>query len=173
MNDSNLELIGKSKNGVNVAYDPVRSHAAMHFEANPQLKSLVAEAVRGMDLDGEVVKTHIDMGRTVGVRDVVETDDTDEIVYGMRKNCEDDGLVPFTKTREGTPCPFVALHLVPQQDNSYVLSSAWVGTFDNDDEPFPSSPNATENSIDYWNRHAFVYGSQEIVPGTETTACPW
>ena len=162
----------KSKNGVTVTYDPINSHAATHLEDTPQLKDLVTEVVSSIDLNGQEVAQHFDLGRVVGVCDVVMVDDSDEVVYGVRKNRDDDGLVPFTKIRRGDPCPYVAIHLIPQADKTYILSSTWIGTFD-DDEPFPQSANANERSVDFWNRHAFVYGSQEIVAGTETTIKPW
>jgi hypothetical protein len=168
-----LELIANSKNGIAVFYDPVYSHAATHVEDTPQLKELVSEIIQGLELQGQKIATHIDMGRIVGTTDVVETNDSDEIVYGMRKNRSDDGLVPFTKSREGEPCQYVAVQLEPQQDGSYILASAWIGTFGDDDEPFPQSPDATERSINFWDKHAFVYGSQEIVEGTETQLRPW
>jgi len=113
------------------------------------------------------------MGSPVGTCDVVKVDASDEIVYGVRKNRDEDGLVPFTKTRRGEPCPYVAVHLVPQPDKTYALLSTWIGTFGGDDEPFPQAPDANERSKDYWDKHAFVYGSQEIVQGTETSECPW
>jgi len=113
-----------------------------------------------------------DMGRTVGTSDVVEVDESDEIVYGNRKNRDDDGLVPFVKTRQAQPSPFVSVYLVPQPDETYELSSAWIGTY-GDDEPFPGSVYANEKSADYWHHHAFVYGIQEIVEGTETLISPW
>ena len=60
-----------------------------------------------------------------------------------------------------------------QDDGSYVLSSTWIGTFSGDDEPFPNAPGATEQSKDFWSKRAFVYGSQEIQAGTETSERPW
>jgi hypothetical protein len=167
------KLLYKSKNGVSVTYDPVHSHAATHLKDTPQLAILVAEVVGNMDLTGQEVAKHVDLGRVVGTCDVVAVDETDEIVYGVRKNRDDDGLVPFTKTREAEPCPYVAVHLLPQEDGTYILSSAWIGTFDDDDEPFPQSPNATNRSAEYWKHFAFVYGSQEMIPGTQTTSRPW
>ena len=167
------QLVGKSKNGVSVVYDPVNSNAATHFEDTPQLKELVTEALKNIELTGQKVAEAVDMGRVVGTSDVVDVDSSDEIVYGVRKNRDGDGLVPFTKTRQGKPCSLVAIHLVPQANSSYVLSSAWIGPFNDDDEPFPQSANATEGSIDFWDKHAFVYGSQEIVNGSETTIRPW
>lgn len=163
----------KSKNGVTATYDPIHSHAATHLQDTPELKDLVIEVVASLNLTGQKIARHFDLGRIVGTTDVVAVDDTDEMVYGMRKNREDDGLVPFTKTRRAKPCSYVTIQLAPQNDGTYELTSAWIGTFDDDDEPFPQSPNATERSVEYWRHWAFVYGSQEIVPGTETKICPW
>ncbi len=167
------KFLCKSKNGVSVTYDPVGSHAATHLEDTPQLVDLVCEVVSKMELTGQKVARHVYMGRVVGTSDVVTVDDTDEIVYGVRKNRDDDGLVPFTKTREAEPCPYVTVHLVPKEDGTYELCSAWIGTYSDDDEPFPQSPLATEKSVEFWTYLAFVYGSQEIVPGTETSIRPW
>lgn len=172
-NKSRQKLLCVSKNGRKVTYDPVYSHAATHLEDTPGLEDLVAEAVGDMNLSGEEIKTHVDMGRVVGTCDVVEIDETDAVVYAARKNRKEDGLVPFTKTRKATPCSSVAIHLVPHADGSYELSSAWIGVFDDDDEPFPGSPDATEKSAEYWSHYAFVWGSQGIITGTETSERPW
>ena len=161
-----------SRNRKRVTYDPVDSHTATHFDDTLGLKALVIEAVEGLELNGEL-GTEIDMGRIVGTSDVVDVDDSDEVVYGIRRNRDREGHAPFVKGRTGDPCPYVALHLVPQADGSYILSSTWIGTFSGDDEPFPNAPEATERSKDFWNKRAFVYGSQEIQPGTETAVRPW
>lgn len=166
-------LLTASKNGAKVTYDPIDSHAATHFEDTPQLKNLVKELISGLDLSGREIARHYDMGRIVGTCDVVNVGSAEEIVYGVRKNRDDDGLVPFVKNREGDPCPYVAIHLVLQPGGTYMLSSAWIGTFDGDDEPFPLAKDANERSVDFWSRHAFIYGSQEILAGTETNICPW
>ena len=172
-NQARFEVFAESKNGVKVKYDTVNSHAVTHFEDTPHLKELVKEVVSNIILEGQEVASHIDVGRVVGTCDVVDVDETDEIVYGKRKNRDDDGLVPFKKSWQGEPCSKVAVHLLPQTENTYILSSAWIGTFGEDDEPFPESLNANERSVNFWNQHAFVYGSQEITEGTETTARPW
>jgi len=170
---NNQSFLGVSKNDVKVKYDQVNPHSATHFEGSPKLKDLVIQAISRINLNGQEIKTYIDMGRVVGTIDVVKVDDSDDIVYGIRKNCAEDGLVPFTKSRAGKPCPYVAMHLVPQSNKSYTLSSAWIGIFGDDDEPFPQSPNMNDRSVDFWNKHAFIYGSQEIISGTETSSRPW
>jgi len=167
----NQIFLCKSRNGVNVTYDPIYSHASTHFHDTPQLKSLVTEVVGKMDLNGQEIATHVDMERVVGTCDVVAVDNTDEIIYAIRKNRENDGLVPFTKTRKPQPCRFVSVHLEPKKDGSYELASTWIGTFN--DEPFPEASDANDKSVEYWNCFAFVWGSQEIIPSSETTICPW
>ncbi|MDB5170313.1 MAG: hypothetical protein JWO35_7 [Candidatus Saccharibacteria bacterium] len=170
---SNQIFLCTSKNGKRVTYDPIHSHAATHLEDTPQLKDLVIEAIQNMTLKEDSIGTEIDMGRIVGTSDVVDVDSTDEVVYGIRKNRDKEGHAPFVKSRHGDPCSYVALHLVKQDDGSYVLSSTWIGTFSGDDEPFPNAPDATVRSKEFWNKRAFVYGSQEIQAGTETTKRPW
>jgi hypothetical protein len=165
--------IAVSKNDVSVTFDSRYSHTATHLEDTPQLKELVIEIIKNLQLTGQEVAQHYDMGRIVGTCDVVEVGSADKVVYGVRKNRENEGLVPFVKNRQGDDCQYVTVHLIPQTDKSYVLSSTWIGTFGEDDEPFPFSHDANERSIDFWNKHAFVYGSQEILPNTETNICPW
>lgn len=168
-----------SKNGKQVTYDPIDSHAATHIEDTPQLKALVIEALQNMTLEDVTIMTDIDMERVIGTTDVVKTDSTDEIVYGMRLNRTDDGHVPFTKSRPGDPCSHITLQVVRQNNGTYILTSAWIGRLHidksgkEDDEPFPNSPNATSRSKEFWSTRAFVYGSQEIQAGTEITQCPW
>lgn len=167
------KFLCKSKNGIRVTYDPISSHAATHLEDTPQLADLVTELIGTLELTGQTIKRHFDMGRNVGTTDVISVDKTDVIVYGVRKNREDDGLVPFTKSRPAEPCQYVTIQLSPKNDGTYELLSAWIGTFDDGDQPFPQSPSATDKSIEFWSRLAFVYGSQEIIPGTETSIRPW
>jgi hypothetical protein len=168
------EFLCQSKNGKNIVFDPVYSHLATHLEDTPQLKNLVIEVLTNMTLEGEKIGTFVNLGRIVGTCDVVDVDDIDEIVYGIRKNRTEEGHVPFTKTREAKPSSSVAVQLLRLDGATYELASAWVGTYGEDeDEPFPNAPDANERSKDFWSKHAFVWGSQEIQPGTLRTDCPW
>jgi hypothetical protein len=100
-----LELLATNKSGSAIYYDPSNSHAATHFKDAPHLKDLVKEILLEIDLNDQESVGHIDMGRVVGTTDVVKTDDTDEIIYALRKNRENDGHVPFVKSKEGNPLP--------------------------------------------------------------------
>jgi hypothetical protein len=160
-----------SKNGKDIYYDPIHSHAATHFEDSTNLKDLVVEILKNKDLIEDNINFDIDMGRIVGTTDVVQTNDSDQVVYALRKNRTEQGLVPFVKSRQGEPCSYVSVSLIKQPGSSYLVSSAWIGEWD--DPPFPGEPHANENSKKYWKRHAFVWGSQEIQVGSETQKRPW
>ena len=171
MTNNKLQLLTKSKNGIAVWYDPINSHAATHFDDTPQLKDLVAEVLVNKILEDDRVDFDFDMQRIVGTTDVVMIGNSDEIVYAVRKNRNDDEYVPFTKSRADEPSSYVSISMIKQQGNGYELLSAWIGTLV--DPPFPGTANETLESKPYWSKYAFVWGSQEIKPGTETKICPW
>lgn len=112
---------------------------------------------------------HHDFGREVGVSDLVEIDEGDEIIYAKRNNREE--YTVFNKSKLGEPSSFVTVALEAKEDGTYELASTWVGA--SDSPSFPGTELEQPNSKDYWSKHALVWGRQEIQPGTETTARPW
>jgi hypothetical protein len=160
-----------SKNDKVVLFDPINSHTATHFKDSPKLKEIVAELLSQMVIKGKSIAGDFDMGKIVGFCDVVEIDDTDELIYAMRKQREDQGYVPFTKSRQPQPSSFVSIYLVHKNGSNYELLSTWIGNFDSPD--FPQMHSATTDSLEYWSKHAFVWGSQEIIPDSEIDSCPW
>jgi hypothetical protein len=167
----NKELLCVSRNGKKVYWDSVNSHAVTHFADTPNLKKLVIEILENRDLDFTNLEFDLDVKRIIGTTDVTVVNDADEIIYAIRKNRKDQGYVPFTKSRKAQNSSYISIALVLNDDNSYNLSSAWIGKWD--DPPFPQQTHATAESKDYWNTHAFVWGSQEIESGTETKVRPW
>ncbi|MEO6761358.1 MAG: hypothetical protein ABI220_03205 [Candidatus Saccharimonadales bacterium] len=165
------EFLCFTKNGKSVSYDTVNSHAATHFADTPILRGLVVEVLKGLDIKDDNLEFDLDMGREIGTSDVVEIDDTDVVVYALRKNRKEQGYVPFTKSRAAQPNSFISIALEPDPDSSYKLSSAWIGRWDG--PPFPQEPHATTESIPFWSKRAFVWGSQEVEPGSVIDDCPW
>jgi hypothetical protein len=168
---SNQELLCTSANGMKVVFDPINSHTATHFNDASQLKELAIEIISGMTLEEDLIAKDIDLGKVVGKSDVVEVSHTDEIVYAMRKNREDQGYVPFTKSQTSQPSSLISVYLVKLNSETYELSSVWIGEYES--PMFPQMSNASAKSIPYWKSHAFVWGSQEVIPGTELSDCPW
>lgn len=116
-------------------------------------------------------KILVEFDHVVGVSTRVETTDADEIVYAHRVSTRGRGLTRFVKNREPEPCKSVVVILMKAREaDTYVLITSFIGTLS---EPEPWDPNATPQSRQFWNTNALVWGSEEIVPGTETTICPW
>jgi hypothetical protein len=166
-----IELLCLSKNKKRIYYDSVNSHASTHFADTPGLRERVIEVLESRDLGDDNLEFDLDVGRPIGTCDVVETNESDEIVYAFRKNRTEQGYVPFTKSRPAQASNYISIALVANMDETYQLSSAWIGTWD--DPPFPQQPHATIKSKPYWSAHAFVWGSQEIEPGSVIESCPW
>lgn len=158
-------------NGIRIVFDPVHSHTATHFKDAPSLKHQVKNLLGSLVVVDDLIAQEFDMGKIIGDCNVIETDEKDEIIYAIRKNRRDQGYVPFTKSRTSQPCSLISIHLVKKTAETYELSSVWIGEYES--PMFPQMENATAESIPYWRQHAFVWGSQEIIPGTELSQCPW
>jgi hypothetical protein len=92
----------------------------------------------------------------------------DDIIYAERKSR--DTYTRFTKSQPPQPCSTVTLFLSRLSDEQYELGSAWIGYLG---PSFPGDANESPESRPYWNKHALVWGRQEIQTGSETNVCPW
>lgn len=165
------QLFALSKNNCEVWFDPVDSHVATHFKDTPELRRLVQTIVEQTVLLDAAVRFQTDMGRVVGVSDLVATDETDHIVFATRKNR--DRPIRFTKSRRPQPCSLVTVvlnRLPPEESGDYDLFTAWIGP---DMPPFPGNEGERPESQAFWENHALAWGTQEIVSGSETTTPPW
>lgn len=165
------EHLCTSANGKNIVFDKIGSHTATHFDDAPTLRGFAEELLSSATLHDDVVARDVDLKKVIGNKDVVQIDETDEVVYAMRKNREDQGYVPFTKSRSAQPCSIISVYLVKMDDETYELASAWIGEYES--PMFPQMDNATADSIPFWTKHAFVWGSQEIIPGSVLDKYPW
>jgi hypothetical protein len=87
----------------------------------------------------------------------------DEIVFAKRPGRF--GLTRFVKNRKPEPCSKVVVILKKGNYDEVVLVTAFVG---HRPEPEPWDRNATAKSQAFWSTRALVWGSEPIVPGTET-----
>ena len=161
--------LATSKNNISVWYDPIASHAATHIKDEPGLVELAAQIVGRTDITEPYMQFHVDVGRTVGTSDLVETDPGDEIVYAKRQNR--DTYTVFNKSKQAQPCSLVAVALEMQEDGTCALASTWIGP--SDFPSFPGSVRETADSKEFWSKHSLVWGNQEIQPGSETTDYPF
>lgn len=164
----NREFFARSKNGIDVTYDPLHSHASTHFADTPQIRPYVKTVLESTEIFGDIMEFDADIGIILGVSDLVETDNSDNVVYAIRKNR--DRHIRFTKSRKPELSSMIAISLKRLDDGNYDLYSAWLGP---QAPPTPNSPLANKESKPFWSKHALVWGTQEIQSGTVTSECPW
>lgn len=155
-------------NGKKVYADLTNSHLATHFADFPGLPALVREFLTTQSFEGQEVYVDHDMGRMVGSSDLVETTDSDEIVYAKRRNR--DTYTRFVKGKDPVSTSYITVTLTRDGKGSYELTSAWIGQIC---PLFPDRPGATSENKSFWANHALVWGNQSIQEGTETTVSPW
>lgn len=162
------EFLGKTKNGASVYLDFKTSHAVTHFESQPSLRSAVEELIPTIEATADTVRIEHDMGKVIGTTDLIETTDQDEIVYAMRPRRK--VYSRFVKNKATTPTSWVTIVLHKNKKGEYILHTAFAGR---NTPSFPGGDYLPEQSRDFWSKHALVWGSQEVIPDTETSVCPW
>src|SRR5690349_18114936 len=80
------QIVGKTKNGLEVFVDTEHSHAATRLKDAPQLRELFMELISTLELREELIRREVDAGRQIGFSDLVETREEDEIIYAKRLN---------------------------------------------------------------------------------------
>lgn len=164
------EFVTKTKNNVAVYVDMEGSHASTHLTDSPQLLALVKEALRDAEPvgGGEFVRVEKDMGRIVGMTDLVEVNEGDEVVYAKRPKRVI--YTKFVKNRAPVPSSFITIWLRRDSEKEFELFSCYIG------RPVPAFPGDEYEepaSRPFWEKHALVWGTQAIIEGTETQNCPW
>ena len=165
-----MEYVAVSKNGKRVLVDPVHSAVATHLAGSPQLLVLVGEVIAHRELTEPEMRFEVDMERPVGMMDVVETSDADEILYAKQPNHSH--YTRFVRDKQTEPTQFVSVMVRQRSDSpsEYELYCAWIGPMA---PGVPGSEMETPESREFWAHHATVLHGQDIMPGTETTTCPW
>lgn len=166
-NSQSLELLGNSKNGASVYYDPVNSHTATHFEDTPNLKSLVIELLPDLVLSNDKELIEHTFNRIIGKADLIKTTDSDTILYAKRLNR--DGYTRFIVNKGPVDSSNLTLILY-KEDDFYVLHTAYIGILV---PSFPDTAAATPESLPFWREHALSWGTQEVQLGTERSDWPW
>ncbi len=148
-----------------VVVDRFRSHL------HPGVASLLPEALARVDSQGrQFLVEEVDFGRLIGETVCISTGSGDEIVFAQRPRRS--GLTRFVKNRAPESCSSVVVILKCDDADKrvYVLITAFIGQRP---EPEPWDRNAMEKSVAFWNSHALIWGSEPVVPGTETLERPW
>lgn len=163
------KFLGYLKNGAPV-YDRPVSHIHTEYD---KIYEMLTDVLPDISLSGtnEVFTCSHDFGDVIGESIRVVTDEHDEIVYAQRYRRK--GLTRFAKNRTLRPTSVLTVCL--KRDSyvdieQYILMTAYIGE---QAPPEPWDKDATPESALYWKQNALVWGTVPVVPGTETTDCPW
>lgn len=161
---NNLPVVGTLGSG-QLVIDRPQSHL------HEGVLKILSEALSRVNLTTEQFSVvQVDFDQVVGETVCIVTNDEDEIVFAQRPRRF--GLSRFVKNRAPEPCSSVCVILKRAEDrlNTYVLITAFIGVCP---QPEPWDRNADEKSLEFWSSHALVWGSEEVITGTETTERPW
>lgn len=161
-------FLGKTKNNLNVYFDEDSSHASTHISKTPRLLEYAKKIIPTIEANEDVIRFDVDTGVEVGTTDLIETTDNDEIVYAMRPLRTQ--YSRFVKNKQSQPTSWITLDLRKTGKAEYNLYTCFVGRLT---PSFPGGNFLPDQSLDFWSKHALVWGGQEIVPNSERTDCPW
>lgn len=133
----------------------------------------LAHVLGTIESRGRTVIEHChDVGQPIGTTICVATRPGDEIIFAQRVNRN--GLTRFVKNHQPEPCAslVVILRLLPS--GVYEVRTSYIGQ-PATPEPWDTVPAAGREAecLQFWNTHALIWGLEPIIPGTETTECPW
>ena len=160
---NDVRFLGNLASGEPV-YDRRSSH--LHHEVQELLPEVFAGLVS--EKGRFIVREH-DFGRIVGESSCVATSGSDVVCFAQRPKRA--GLTRFVKNRQAEPSD-KAVVILKRDDYEpyYILITAFVGGMAAK-EPWDSR--ATDEDREFWENHALIWGSEEVIPGTETAVCPW
>lgn len=165
---SSKEYLETTKNGIEIFFDTNSSHAITHFQKNPKLRLHVQGVIKTINITENHTRADFDTGEVLGQTDLVETSETDEVVYALRVGRQT--YSRFVKNMSPSPTSRLTLDIRKGEDAVYYLYTAFIGA---NVPSFPGGDYLPTESKTFWSQHALVWGTQEIVEGTETEICPW
>jgi len=151
--------------------DRTNSHAkSMHLL--PEALSSIESKGRGFIIE------EIDFGRSIGETTCIGTGADDTIIYAQRPKRF--GRTRFVMNRTPEQCNKFVVILKRGYEGQYVLITSFIGSrpqpepWDTKNFSQQSDPQLAEKlSRKFWSTHALVWGSEQIIPGTEIEFCPW
>ncbi len=130
--------------------------------------TLLKELIETTDITGNELHFERDMGRSVGHESIVETTDTDTVIYAQK--VKDSVYTRFVKNAKPQPTQFVTVILQKDSDDCYELIDTWIGRLS---PPRPGSKHENSGSKDYWSNHAYVFDGEPVQSKTVTKVCPY
>lgn len=162
-------IISKMAEGQTVYLDLINSLAGEYVSRQPHVLTIIKEALLKVKFQGQnSFWVEYDMGRAVGITDIIETTDKDNIYYAQgRKRSE---FSRFAKNRLPESSSIISFFVNKDEVGDYEIVDAWVGP----NRPmFPGHTDETSTSKEFWGNHALVNNAHPILSATITKTCPY
>lgn len=154
--------LGTTADGMPVFLDYANTNIEYHLLETPDLIDLVREVLPSIQVSGEEqIVVERDLGRVVGTTNLVETTDSDEIVYAKRIGR--DTYSRFAKHRQPVPCSSIVV-VLRKGHGGYYLWTAMCGTLLPADAYNPDS--------EFSMTHAMAYDERLVQVETVTKSRP-
>lgn len=161
-------MLEESNDGYDIYVNLISSSAGHYLSRHPHLITLIKELLTDRKLQGERAVIEEDMGRNIGVTDVVSTNEKDTIYYALPLKSK--VYSRFARNRYPQTSNMLTLVVVRDTDGNYELSNAWIGT---NYPAFPGDEFETDDSKEYWQTHALVQNAHAIQTQSITKTCPY
>lgn len=163
-----IYAVGVSRNGRQVYVSIINSSAGRYFSRQPYLIAIAKGVVETLELAEKELSITQDVGHTIGHSNIVATNDEDSIFYAcLLKQTQ---MMRFARNRSMELSRELSITLNEDGEGNYELTDAWIGSAH---PPFPSAPNANNNSKAYWLNHALTDGSERIDLHSRTSVYPY
>jgi len=162
MTDQHVERLGVSLDGKPIFLDRSNTNVTYHLLETPDLLNLVREALSTIEVaDNDQVVVERDLGRIVGTTNLVETTDSDEIIYAKRIGR--DAYSRFAKKRQPIPCRSIVV-VLRRGESGYYLWTAMCAKL--------QPKEAWIDDSVYNQTHAMAYDESLVQLSTVTTSRP-
>lgn len=142
-----------------------RRHSHLHAGITSELVTKIcAQITCGKE---KTIKQQVDFDEIIGTTNCVSITPDDEIVYAVRLGRF--GHSKFVKHRAPIPTQSATI-VIAKANHHYKILTAYLGTAS---EPEPKDRKAGIASIQFWSKHALVFGSEPIHTSSITAVCPW
>lgn len=160
--------IAQTHNNATVYVDLIHSQAAVQISRHPHLLTLLKELFAKTSVTGDRLYFDQDMGRSVGHESIVETSDSDVIVYAQK--LKDATYTRFVKNAQPKQTKHVTVILRKDDSDAYELVDTWIGRLS---PPRPGSEYENADSRPYWENHAYVLDGEPVQSKSITKTCPY
>ncbi len=157
-----IQQIYISKDKIRII-DRRKSH--LHTGITPQLLKAVCQKIT-CDKQ-KTIKQQVNFDKPIGTNVCVKITDEDELIYAIRAGRY--GHSQFVLNREPEPTNSMTI-VLKKNRNHYKILTAYIGTMS---ELEPKDRRASIQSIQFWKKHALVFGSEPIIKDSLTKDCPW